>query len=119
MAAFWQVCEVAKPNKLVPVPRKHLLSSFRKTRSGKHTDICLQTVISQETASSGSGSHRSQEEGTEKQLLRQNHSTTMRCITVAKDKPDGDDCGSYLDAHYNINIEEIATAVACAAAVVV
>jgi hypothetical protein len=119
MAAFWQACEVAKPNKLVPVPRKNLFSSFRKTRSGKHTDICLQTVISQETASSGSGSHRSQEEGTEKQLLRQNPSTTMRCITIAKDKPDGDDCGSYLDAHYNINIEEIAAAVCCAASVVV
>jgi hypothetical protein len=121
MAAFWQDCEVAKPNKLVPVPRKLLFSSFRKTKSGKHTDICLQTLISQETASSGSGSHRSQEEGTEKQLLGKNPSTTsMRCTnTVAKDKPDGGDCGSYLDARFNIDIEEIAAAVASAAAVVV
>jgi hypothetical protein len=44
----------------------------------------------------------------------------MRCTnTVARDKPDGDDCGSYLDARFNIDIEEIAAAVACAAAVVV
>jgi len=32
MAAFWQDCEVAKPNKLVPVPRKNQFSSFRKSK---------------------------------------------------------------------------------------
>ena len=111
MAAYWQDCEVAKPNKLVPVPRKNAFSSFRKTKQ-----ICLKTVTSnasQDTTSSGSGSHRSQEEGTEKHLLRQN----IAMLGAAKEKPDGGDCGSYLDA--NIEIEEIATAVACAIAVVV
>jgi len=109
MAAYWQDCEVAKPNKLVPVPRKNAFSSFRKTKQ-----ICLKTVTSSnESTSSGSGSHRSQEEGTEKHLLRQN--IAMR--GAAKDKPDGGDCGSYLDA--NIEIEEIATAFTCAIAVVV
>jgi len=37
MAAFWQDCEVAKPNKPVPVPRKNQFSSFRKTKQ----NICL------------------------------------------------------------------------------
>jgi len=32
--------------------------------------------------------------------------------TAAKDKPDGGDCGSYLDLANNINIEDIAKAVA-------
>ena len=32
--------------------------------------------------------------------------------TAAKDKPDGGDCGSYLDQENNINEEEIAEAVA-------
>jgi hypothetical protein len=42
----------------------------------------------------------------------------MRCTnTVAKDKPDGGDCGSYLDENFNINIEEIAAAVASAVVV--
>lgn len=105
----------------MPVPRSRLFSSFRKTRSGKITNICLHKDASLETTSSGSGSHRSLEEGTEKQLLGKGTPTiTMRCTnTVAKDKPDGDDCGSYLDARFNIDIEEIAAAVACAAAVVV
>ena len=34
---------------------------------------------------------------------------------AAKDKPDGEDCGSYLDQERNIDIEEIARAVACVA----
>jgi hypothetical protein len=104
----------------VPVPRKNVFSSFRNpNKTGKHIDICLQKVDSQETTSSGSGSHRSQEEGTEKHLLRQNPNTIMRGTIVAKDKPDGGDCGSYLDAQHDMDVEEIAAAVACAAAIVV
>lgn len=102
-----------------------MFSSFRKTRSGKHTDICLEKVISQETTSSGSGSERSQELGTEKQqlLLRKNTTAittaTMRFNnTLAREKPDEDDCGSYLDGN-NIDTEEVAAAITCAVAIVV
>lgn len=62
------------------------------------------------TASSSGSGYCSLEEGTEKHLLRQQPTTTMR-RTAAKDKPDGGDCGSYLDQG-SFNIEGIAKAVA-------
>jgi len=63
------------------------------------------------TASSSGSGYCSLEEGTEKHLLRQQPTTTMR-RSAAKDKPDGGDCGSYFEQASNFNIEEIAKAVA-------
>ena len=61
------------------------------------------------TASSSGSGYCSLEEGTEKHLLRQQPTTMRR--SAAKDKPDGGDCGSYLDQG-SFNIEGIAKAVA-------
>jgi hypothetical protein len=38
--------------------------------------------------------------------------------TLAREKPDEDDCGSYLDGN-NIDTEEVAAAITCAVAIVV
>lgn len=127
MAAFWQTCEVAKPNKLVPVPRKHIFSTFRKTNRGsnKSMEICLKNVIStgastDETASSGSGSQRSLEEGTQEQLLRET-ATIMRATIIPSDftKPDDGDCGTYLDSQQDNEKGDLAAAGASIFAVVV
>jgi hypothetical protein len=130
MAEFWQQCEVAKPNKLVPVPRKDIFNSFRKNKNVRNLEICLKKMqsattnaSSEETTSSGSGSQRSLEGKDEKTIQGTDAATAAamrRNLTLGdRPKPDDGDCGSYLDSKYEKEVEEVAIAVAYPIAVIV
>lgn len=94
MAAFWQDCEVNKPNKLIPVPH-HLL--FRgASKKNVVSKLQLKAVVrTEESTSTGSGSQRSHEQE-EEMLMRARKNSNIRrdCAKVDEDPEFGDLCAA-------------------------